>query len=191
MPIVESEQMRAAEADRERLAKRLDMLERPSEEADHLNAILWADRDSVAARIRDRRPARFTASADAGGRAEPTDARLTGPMVVHEGHATSPRLPTGFRHLTPGERIKLGLVAHEVAIAHDAIVQGELVTSSRTTYWRNPPAAILNMLIICGDGIPAPTETALLAAGWRRAGGAPVQENGVSPVEPTPSKSRA
>lgn len=177
MPIIESEQMRAAEADRERLAKRLDMLERPSEETEHLNAILWADRDSVAARIRDRRPAKFMASADAGGQAQPSDALLTGPMVVHETHATSPRLPTSFRHLTPGERIKLGLAAHEVAIAHDAIIQGELVTSSRTTYYRDPPAAILNMLIVCGDGIPAPAEYELRAAGWRRAGGASVPQS--------------
>lgn len=174
MPIIESEQMRQAEANRERLAQRLDALERPAEETDHLNALLWADRESVAARIRYRRPAQFMASADAGGRAQPTDARLTGPMVVHEAHVTSPRLPTSFRHLTAGERIKLGLAAQEIAIAHDAIVQGELVTFSRTTYWRTPPVAILNMLIVCGDGIPAPAEAALLASGWRRAGGASV-----------------
>lgn len=183
MPIIESEQMRAVEAEHERLAKRLDMLERPSEETEHLNAVLWADRDSAAARIRDRRPARFTASANAGGCAEPTDARLTGPMVVHEAHATSPRLPTSFRHLTPGERIKLGLGTQEIAVAHDAIVQGELVTSSRTTYWRDPPTAILNMLIVCGDGILAPAEHELRAAGWRRAGGAsvPQSSDGESP----------
>jgi hypothetical protein len=172
--IVEDENWRAAEAARERLAKRVDRLERPSEDTNHLNAILWADRESVAARVRNRRPARFMASADAGGSAAPTDARLTGPMVVHEAHAISPRLPQSFRHLTSGERIKLGLAAHEVVVAHDAILRGDLVTSSRTTYWLAPPAAILNMLIVCGDGIPAPAEAALLAAGWRRAGGAAV-----------------
>lgn len=172
--IVEDETWRAAEVERERLTHRVARLERPVEEAQHLNAILWADRESVAARLRSRRPAQFTASADAGGCAEPTDGRLTGPMAVHETHALSPRLPTSFRHMTPGERAKLGLAAHEVAIAHDSIRQRGVMVSSRTSYFRNPPAAILNLLLLCGDGIPAPTEAALLAAGWRKAGGASV-----------------
>ena len=176
--IVEDERWRAAEAERDALKQRLAMLERPGEEIQHLNAILWADRDSVSRRTWERRPAEFAAVAALDGQPEPSDTRLSGPMVVHEAHVNSPRLPSSFRHLTPAERQKLGLGPTEAAVAHDTIVRDGLVTVSRTTYWRNPPAAVLNLLLLCGDGVPAPSERELRAAGWRDAGGAAVPNEG-------------
>lgn len=57
----------------------------------------------------------------------------------------------------------------------------------RRTLWSAPTEAAW---IAANHNDPAPSDDELRAQGWRKQAGVPVQENGVSPIEPTPSKSQ-
>lgn len=57
----------------------------------------------------------------------------------------------------------------------------------RRTLWSAPNEAAW---VAANHNDPAPSDEELRAQGWQKQAGAPVQENGVSPVEPTPSKSQ-
>jgi hypothetical protein len=102
---------------------------------------------------------------------------LTAGMAALRMHERTPWPPNAFRLVTVAEREQCGLgdgslVAHVMVRFDDGNKR-----AASTAYFCDPPPALLKLLRLVGDGIPAPTVHELKAAGWRPAGKQPIQEN--------------